>query len=407
MEFAFRAMRDTGELVADRVEALTSSEALEMLRHRGLTVLQLGPGAGGVGGAVAPFRDLFKRFRRPRTNDVLIFTRQMKMMLESGAPLVTALEAAEQQSGNLGFRNVVRALREHIEGGAPLSTGFEPHSALFPPVFRSLISAGEATATLPMAFARLSDLGRQQQQVRRTLIGAITYPAILTVMLIATVFVMVLFVVPRFRQLFTQLNAKLPFTTEIVITISELAVRFWPAVIGAILLPVALGIAIVRIPALRQRFDLLMIRLPLIGRVVRRLVMARVLRVWGSLLRSHVPLLESVEHARSAARFAPFEKLIDEVRDSVSSGGRVGRALASSGLVEPIVATAIATGEEHGRLAESIEFVADWMDEDNSHTIATGMRLLEPMFLGLMGLLVGFIAMSLFMPLFDAATAAH
>lgn len=405
MEFTFRAMRDSGDLVSDRIEALTSSEALDALRQRGLTVLRLAPHVGG--GVRAPLTTLMARWRQPRVTDVLIFTRQMKMMLESGAPLVTALEAAEAQCSAPSFRRVVHDIRGQIEQGSTLVSSLEAHAQLFPSVFRSLVSAGEASASLPMAFARLSELGKQQQQVRRTLIAALTYPAILTLMTVGTVLVMVLFVVPRFRVLFTQLGAKLPLMTEIVLTAADLALQFWPAIVVIALAPLALVIAIWRVPALRRKFDLTLLRMPLIGRFIARLTMARILRVWSSLLRSHVPLLESIEHARAVARNAVFTRLIDDVREAVSGGGRVGRTLANSSLVEPIVATAIATGEEHGRLAESVEFVADWLDEDNAHVIATGMRLIEPVFLGVMGLVVGLIAMSLFMPLFDAATAAH
>jgi len=155
----------------------------------------------------------------------------------------------------------------------------------------------------------------------------------------------------------------------------------------------------------RRRFDALLLKVPMIGRLASRLSFARVLRVWAALLRSHVPLLETIQHSKSTVTNAAFVGLVCDVEEAVTGGGSIGRTLGESELVEPVIASAIRTGEENGRLAEAVEFVSTWMDEENAQLVAGLTRVAEPVLLAAMGLFVGLVAMSLFVPLFDLVTA--
>jgi type II secretory pathway component PulF len=155
----------------------------------------------------------------------------------------------------------------------------------------------------------------------------------------------------------------------------------------------------------RARLDEVLLRVPVLGKLIGRVLLGRVMRIWAAMLRSHVPLLETIDHSKAAASNAVVLRLVHQVEDAVAAGGRVGRVLASSHLVEPIIASAITTGEENGRLNEAVEFVSDWLDEDNTQLIAGAARLAEPALLTLMGLVVASAALALFVPLFDIAAA--
>jgi general secretion pathway protein F len=268
-----------------------------------------------------------------------------------------------------------------------------------------MVAAGEATGGLTDAFARLSDMAIRQQRVRKTVISAMLYPSILIFMCANVIGVLVGFVVPRFHDLFVNLRAELPFTTRLMFSISNWAGAYWPVILGAI---VALGAALwwaARRPESRRKFDELLLRLPVVGRIVGRLMVARVLRVWAAMLRSHVPLLETIRQSQTAVTSPILLEALGAIENSVAGGGRVGRTLAHTRLVEPVIASAITTGEENGRLSESVDFVAAWLDDDNAQLISTVTRIIEPALLAVMGLIVGAVAMSLFLPLFDLATA--
>jgi type IV pilus assembly protein PilC len=408
MEFAFEAMNREGRMVRDRVEAEDRIQAADALRSRDMLVLRLErarndleeAAAGGAPPLLAWLTD-----RRPALRDLVLFTRQMKMLLEAGAPLVPALQAIELQTQKASFRRTLRDVRQRVERGHTLTEALREHGQLFSPVFCSVVAAGEATAALPEAFNRLSHLAHRQQQTRRSIAGATVYPALLMLLLIGVLAVLLGFVIPRFAVLFENLNQELPPVTRALLTVSEAAREHWAVLLGGLSAFAAAVVILVRHVAVRTSFDETLLRLPMLGPVVRRLQLARVLRVWAALLRSHVPLLETLEHSRTTAGSAVFRRLIERVEENVAGGGRVGRALADSGLVEPVLASAISTGEENGRLAEAVEFVSNWLDEENAQLVQQLTRAAEPVLLACMGLIVGGVALALFVPLFDVATA--
>lgn len=403
MNFTYEAIAGDGRLIQDRIEAETTHLAADALRNRGLTVMRLAAVAeddGGVGRV--------RSWGGVSGQDLLVLTRQMKMLLDSGATVVQALEAIERQTAKSVVARMVAQVRGYVEKGGSLSDALAKHPTVFSSIYRSMISAAEVTASLPTAFSRLSEMAERQQRVRKTVMGAMLYPGILTVMCVCAVAVLITFVVPRFRDLFLNLRSPLPASTKAMFAVSEFVMNYWPGMLlGIGGLGLAAALASSR-PALRQWLDDRILALPFLGRIRNRLQVARVLRMWSAMLNSHVPLMETIKLSQTAAGCASIRDLIQRVENAVAGGGRVGRTLAQTRVVEPVVASAIATGEENGRLAEAVEFVSTWMDDDNAQLLTAATRIVEPALLALMGLIVGSVAMSLFIPLFDLATAgAH
>ena len=403
MVFTYEAMLPDGSTAIDRVEAGARSEAIESLREKGLLILKIDELDGAAvtrGGGGGWFN------QRVTGRDLILFMRQMKMLLESGSPLVPAISAIAEQTSKPALRKTLRKLRERVEGGTSLTDALEAEASWFDPVFRSMIAAGEATATLPEVFGRLAALTHQQLRTRKMVIGAITYPAMLCVLLVGVMAVLLFFVVPRFSMLFDSLNSPLPPTTLMLFGLSKWLQVWWPGVLVGVGVGIV-GIALaVRLPSTRMWFDATLLRLPMIGKLARRLIFARVVRVWAAMLRCHVPLLEAIRLSRDAVTNGVFLDLIGAVEERVSSGGRMGEAIAEARVAEPVIVSAIRTGEENGRLIEATDFVSTWLDEDNDSAIQNVTRLAEPTLLAVMGVIVGFVAMALFLPLFDLATAA-
>ena len=336
---------------------------------------------------------------------MVLFTQQLKMLLDAGSALVPALMAIEQQATRAPFAALVRTVREHVEEGGTLSDAFASRPDIFKPVFCSMVSAGEATGKLPETFDHLADLAVRQQKTRKAIIGALAYPAILSVLCLGVACVVVGFVVPRFGQLFENLHTPLPPVTKVLFGVSEFVLQRWPICVGVVVALIGGLVAITRIKSLKSQVDQVILRLPMLGRVASRLTLARILRIWAAMLRCHVPLLDTIQHSRTALTNTRFIGLVDRVEEAVSGGGSIGRTLAESDLVEPVVASAIRTGEENGRLSEAVEFVSRWIDDDNAQLVTGLTRIAEPALLSVMGLFVGLVAMSLFIPLFDLATA--
>ncbi len=399
MRYRYQAMTNAGAIVEDVIEADSRSEAAETLRRQGTMLMQL-----SAEGDAAPPEALPTEPGRMKDRELLLFTRQMKMLLESGSALVPALEAVSRQAQRPAAARLIRQIREDVERGVTLSEALAAHPYTFPPIYSSLVGAGEATATLPEIFARLSDLLQRQQATRKALLGAMAYPAFLSVLSCVVMVVLLTFVVPRFRQLFESLHRPLPYTTVLMFKLSNAMLAYWPLLAGGLIAAIVGVVLAFRTPWVRNRLWTLLFDVPLLGRILARFQLVRVLWIWSAMLRSNVALLDTIVQSKLAITNPVFREVLDRLEEAVSAGGHIGDALTRSKHVDPVIASAITTGEENGRLADAVTFVTEWMDSDNMQILATLVRIAEPALLALMGLAVGCVSAALFMPLFDMAT---
>lgn len=405
MHFRFNAISNSGAVVTELLEAASEQEAIEAVRQRGLMLMNMQPVSEAPAGGGVQINLSLQRGVTLR--DLVLFARQMKMLLTSGSTLVSALEAVEHQARRPAVRTMLAELREHVENGGTLTDGLRLRPDVFKPVFCSMVAAGEATASLPDAFERIASITQRQQQIRKAVVSAMVYPAALSVLCVGVVALMIGFVVPRFRVLFENLHTDLPTATRIMFGLADFLRDGWPVVLAGTLLLIGGTITAFQVPASARQIARWSLRLPMLGLLIARLQLGRILRVWAAMLKSNVALLETLEQSRAASRNPAFEELVDHLVTSISSGGHIGDTLERSRLVPPIVTSAIRTGEENGRLAEAVDFVSAWIDEENTQMVASMTRIAEPAMLAIMGIVVGTVAMSLFMPLFDMATAGH
>lgn len=405
MRFAYEAMGLDGRTVSDSLDAAGRPEAVDALRAKGLMILRLVESVDGAAAAPAAGWTL-QRGRAPR-RALVLFSRQMKMLLESGASLVPALTAAEEQGMHPAMRAALGRIREKVEGGKPLALALEDEGQIFDPVFRSIVAAGEATATLPQAFGRLALLLEQQQRTTKLVLGAVLYPLLLTVLIVSVLIVLLFFVVPRFRGLFSSMHAKLPATTAVLFMLSDTCRATWPLILAGLGALIAAGVLLWRWRPARIWRDEVTLRLPYIGSLARRLALTRVMRIWAAMLRCRMPLLETIQQSRHAVTNGRILERLTTIEEAVAAGGRLGPAIGAAGLADRVIVSALQIGEDNGRLGEATEFVSAWLDEDTANAVQQVAKLAEPVLLSLMGVLVGFVAMALFLPLFDMATMTH
>ena len=398
MKLVYEAFDESGRNVTASVDSTSAVEATESLRRKGLFVTRIQPAA-----AAGAKRGSRRRRvgRGARLRNVATFARQLHVLIVSGTPLVAALTALERQAQNDRWRAVLEAIRGRVEEGASLADALKEQPGDFDPITRSLVAAGESGGNLDGMLDRLASLKRRQLQIYRLVVGSLTYPALLIVVSVAVLCMLLLFVLPKFTMMFEMLDAPLPPSTQLLMLVSELLGSYWWAGLIALVGAIAGTKMYLASPGGRRALDLALIRLPLVGPVMRNLATARIVRLLGVLLDNHVPLLEALQLTREASGNTHYADLIIDAEDAATRGEALSTAFAGGNLISPSVLEAIRSGERSGQMASLLLTVADFQDEDNEVVVKALTNIIAPLILVLLGIVVGFVAVSLFLPLFD------
>lgn len=398
MRLAYRAYDGTGKEVMDTVEASNAVDATETLRRRGLFVTKIREDAApareraGGGGWLG---------RRRRLKNLAMFTRHLQVLVASGTPMMEALQALERQIQDRAWRSAIADVRMQVEEGRSLSEAMERRPGYFDALYRSLIAAGESSGKLRAMLQRLAVLQRKRLHVYSAIMSAMVYPALLLVVATGVLSLLLIFVVPRFGELFATLGAPLPASTKILIDISRFLGSYWWIVLSGIVAAVVAAKLWLGTPAGHRAVDTVVLRLPQLGRVARSFITARIARVLGMLLEARVSVIEAIEHARAAAGNFHYARLLSHAENAVIRGEPISAAFADTNLIAPCLYEAIRSGERSGQVGPLLLEIADFMDEDNETMVRCLTSIIEPFILIVLGLLVGLVALSLFTPLFD------
>ncbi|HXE55666.1 MAG TPA: type II secretion system F family protein [Tepidisphaeraceae bacterium] len=400
MKFAYQAYDAAGKAVSGTVEAAETLEGIEALRRQGLFATTIEPaGESGPGATNAHRPRRFGRVRRLRL--LAMFSRQVQVLVSTGTPLVETLGALTRQAKDAKWRKVVSDLRNRVEQGDSLSKAMELHPDYFDPVCRSLIAAGESSGSFDAMLDRLATLTRKQVHVYTAIRGAMIYPCLLIVVASAVLTLMFAFVLPRFSMLFQTLGVPLPPTTKFLMAISTgLREYWWAALIGVIASAGAL-FGWLRTQQGRYTVHTILVRGPIIGPIMRGFSTARIIRVLGVLVTGKVPLLEALQLAKQTAGNLHYSKLVADAEHAVTRGSTISSVFAESKLIEPSLTEAVRSGEQSGQIGTLLLSMADFMDDENEVIVRSLTSILEPVILIVLGVVVGFIAMSMFLPLFD------
>jgi len=402
---AYEAIDKSGKEITAVLDVETAEEAMERLHSQGLFVTRVSPVESEHAGQPAQRLTSLLSGRAGNVRDRMMLAQQMSMMLHAGSQVVPALSAIQSQIDKLAWRKVVEDVCRKVQDGMALSDALAEYPQIFDQTFRAIVAAGESTGATAEAFDRLAAITKIQQEIKIKVIGALVYPAILLLMSIGVVATLLFFVLPKFDDMYSSLGTKLPAITTMMIGMSRwITEHKVPA--GLFIAALILGPLVVsRLPFAKTVMDEFLINLPLVSGLIQRIILAKIFRVWGTLVCSNVPLLEALSLARSSTNNSRFLAMMDDLMRSVEEGSPVGESLARHSVVPATMSSAISTGEQSGQLGKSLIFLADYLDQENAETIATLTRLVEPLILVLMGTVVGGIAISLFLPLFDLTSA--
>lgn len=347
-----------------------------------------------------------ERFQRVKSQELVLFTRQMATLFHAGLPILTILESLEEQVDNPYFKAVVNNVRQSVGDGLALSEALARHPKVFPPVYVSMIAAGEAGGIMDDVLGRLADLLEKQDENSAKIKAAFRYPKIvLTVMVLAIAFLMWK-VVPVFINLFETIKLELPLPTRMLIAVHGFFVQYGLAIILVLGGAWYLFKRYIATHSGRRQWDYFRLKVPLLGPINLRSSMAQFSRIFGNLQGSGVPILEALRVSSKVVDNTVLSDVLLELTVSVEEGKGLAQPLKDSGWVPSLVVQMVAAGESSGTLDEMLIKVADYYDQEVERGIKGLATYLEPILIVIMGVLVLFLALSIFLPMWDMSKMA-
>ncbi|MCD6364463.1 MAG: type II secretion system F family protein [Planctomycetes bacterium] len=397
--FEYRIRTSGGNVTAGVVEATSLSDARMRLQSNGGYILSVTPMRTSVTALLTRLRNVSIE-AGPGLKDVRNFTTQLAVMIKAGINIRGALEAIAEQTENAKFRAIIEDIKGHVEAGEPFSEALTRHPLVFSPLYVNMIKAAEMSGNFAHMLERIESFIAQQLETRSMVRGALIYPAIIAVMSVVTTIFMLAFVLPRFTALFAGKEDLLPKPTKMLMATSSILRNDWAYLICALGALIGTLVYLKHTPRGRICFDKLKLRVPLFKRMFRALYITRGLQTMGELINAGVPMLETLDITADVSGNLIYEDMWHEVHSSVNQGTKISQPLTESGLMPKNVVYMIAAGEQSGKLGGVLSDVAEYYSKELRNTIKTVTAMIEPVMIVLMGGVVGFIAMSIILPVF-------
>jgi type II secretion system protein F len=343
--------------------------------------------------------DPFAFFRRPSAADIAVMTRQLATLVRAGVPLVDSIAALTEQVEKEQLVRVLTAVRESLNEGTSFAKSLEAHPSVFPSLYTNMVAAGEASGTLEVVLARLADFMENQARLKGKVASALAYPVLMVFIGGILVSVLMVAVVPKVTSIFENLGHALPWYTQLLIFVSDVIAGFWWLIIALTVGGIYWFRRWKRTPAGRLKWDSMRLKFPIFGRLTLLVSVARFTRTLSTLLASGVQLLSAMEIGKNVLENARLQTVVGEAIGSIREGESIAEPLKRSGVFPPMVTHMIAVGEKTGQLEEMLENVSRAYEADVETRVVALTSLLEPIMILALGGAVGFIAMSILMPL--------
>ena len=339
-----------------------------------------------------------------KDKDLTVFTRQIATMINAGLPLVQSLEILASQQPNKQFKRVLTKIREDVEGGSTFAASIKRHPAVFTSLYMSMVEAGEAGGFLDTVLNRLAGYIEKTMALRRKVKGAMIYPVTIITVAVAVVIFLLIFVIPTFKTLFEGFGAALPLPTRIVLEVSRLVKTHLLAGLGT-LVGAVFGVRFYyRTEKGKKVIDSLLLRLPVIGQLIRKVSVAKFTRTLGTLVSSGVPILDGLNITARVAGNKVVEEAILKTRSSIAEGKTIADPLGASGIFPPMVVQMISVGEQTGALDSMLAKIADFYDAEVDQAVSNLTTLLEPIMIVFLGVVVGGVIIAMYLPIFKLVT---
>jgi len=388
MLFTWEGKDKTGKIVRGEMRATTESLVQATLRRQGILATKVK-------------KQRMSRAGKISEKDIALFTRQLATMMKSGVPLLQAFDIGIKGSGNPALVRLLNEIRNDVETGSSLSQAFGKHPVYFDRLFCNLVAAGEQAGILDGLLDRIATYKEKILAIKSKIKSALFYPVAVVVVAALVISVMMLFVVPEFKSVFTSFGADLPAPTLMVIAMSDFFVEYWYAIFG-ILIGTVVGIAFVykRSTAMQIAVDRAVLKLPVIGEIVRKATVARWTRTLSTMFAAGVPLVEALDSVGGASGNHVYLTATRQIQGEVSSGTSLTVAMQNAAVFPTMVVQMVSIGEESGQLDAMLAKVADFFEREVDDAVAGLSQLLEPIIMVFLGTVIGGLVVAMYLPIF-------
>jgi type IV pilus assembly protein PilC len=404
MQFQYKAGDSSGKTVEGVLEATDLKAAVEQLRSMKLTIIDVSEyRPSGLEGILSRFK-IFKK--KIKSRDIVIFSRQLSTLVSAGVPIVQGLSILEQQAENPKMKLVLGYLRSDIESGKGVSEAMKKHPEVFSNLYVSMVNAGEVGGILDTILERLSGYLENAEQLKAKVKSALMYPLIVTIIAFMVTVFLLIFVIPTFKNIFESFGAQLPLPTQMLLKFSDF---MRSQAIIVLLFPFALVYAIKKYyhsPKGRQKIDTMSLNTPVFGMLLTKVAISKFSRTLGTLLKSGVPILQSLETVATTSGNVVVEQEILKCRDAIKEGGRMAEPLKATKVFPPMVTQMIAVGEESGSLDQMLVKIADFYDGEVDAAVKGLTSMIEPIIIVFMGIVIGTIVIVMLLPMFELGELA-
>ncbi len=399
--YEYTARKTSGEVLAGAIEADTQRMAVQKLRHMGVYITHLQPKGEDAAplGVLGPARIGLK--------DLAVFSRQFATMINAGLPLLRTLTILVEQMPHKTLRGILGQIRADVERGSPLSAALTRHPAVFSTLYVNMVKAGETGGVLAEVLLRLAGFLEKELALRQKVKAATTYPTLLGGAAVGSLLFMTVVIIPQFATFFQELegSGSLPVPTQIAIGVSSVIQSFWWAGVALTLGLLFAFRRYIRTPAGRSWYDRMKLQAPVLGPLNKKIVVARLARTLGTLVGCGIPIIQALEVASAAIDNVVVARAVDSVRASIREGESIAVQLAATRMFSHMMVQMVKVGEETGALDSMLAKVADFYDNEVETTVNSLTSVLEPALIVGMGVVIGSMLISLYLPIFSLATA--
>ncbi len=387
--FGYIAKDNQGLRIKGVLEARSQEDALAVLHKKGLIIISV---------KEEQFRAV--KDQSIKLDDLVVFSRQLATMVESGITLVQALHILSEQAENKILSGVTLKIKDDIESGSSLNEALSRHPKIFSNLYINMVKAGETSGLLDEILDRLATYLEKSSALQRKVKSSLVYPAVVISMAVLITIVLLVKVVPTFKGIFASLGGTLPLPTQILIMISDVLRRFFLFVVIIFGILGFIAKKYFNTPRGRYQFDRFSLRMPVFGPLLRKVVVAKFSRTLATLVKSGVPILSALDIVGKTSGNKVVEEAVDNARISIKEGEPISEPLSRSGAFPPMVVRMISVGEQTGQLEKMLNKIADFYDEQVDAAVSGLTSMIEPLVIGLLGIAVGGIVIALFMPIF-------
>ena len=400
MLFTYTAIDLHHRKVHGILEAVNEQEVKLLLKEKKLFIVEIRERQ-----TMFPFQIGQKPKGKLNFNQLVDFTRQMGIMINAGLSIVDSLNIISNQSTNFNENLVVTKLEDHIKSGNTLSDAMKDFADSFPGYYLSLIKAGESSGKLDDGFMRLADNLEKSKEFRGKVMGALIYPIVVVIAIVVVGFIMMTFVLPKLLDMYKNFNVELPFTTKMIIAVSNFSQQYWPLIILAVGL-LLLGLkSILRNPKYQRKIDLYTLKIPVFGDIIKKSVLVESTRTLAVLIKSGVPILEGIDIIKNTTGNSVYRDAFAMVHLSIEKGRTLGDALSDTELFPSIMIQMASVGERSGKMDDTLMRLSNYFQMETEIAVKTATTLIEPMILVVLGLGVGFLVVSVLTPIYNLTSS--